>query len=112
MYNKLNYFPDFKNWGIIKKIEKGWLVEVSVPFSFGQIHRYFEGEPTLDFWNINAVYVAYTSLNSIIWAEKFGEEEIRGMKRRFITAFDDYDKFNATIPKWYKFNSNKYMNIK
>lgn len=87
-------------------------LEVSVPFSVGQIHGYFEGEPTADFWEINAVYVAFTSLNSIVWAEKFGEDEIRGMQRRCLAAFDDYDGFRTVIPKWYLENRHKYLNGK
>ncbi|WP_159429656.1 hypothetical protein [Clostridium fallax] len=55
--------------------------------------------------------MAYTSLDSIVWAEKFGDNEINGMKKRCINAFNDYNKFKTIIPNWYKTNSNKYINI-
>lgn len=85
-------------------------IEVSIPFSIGQIHGYFTGEPPLEFWNILAIYVAYSSLNLIVWSEKFGEDSINGMKQRCITAFNDYNKFKSIIPNWYKVNSNDYIN--
>jgi hypothetical protein len=84
-------------------------VEASIPFSIGKIHRYFNGNPSLEFWNVLAVYVACNSLNSIVWAEKFGKNDVDGMKKRCIDAFDDYNNFKTVIPKWYKLNSNKYI---
>lgn len=108
---------DFNRWEYGDRYEEFYKiqsfdVEVSIPFSIGQIHGYFDGEPPLEFWNILAIYVAYTSLNSIIWAEKFGEDGIDGMKNRCIKAFNDYNKFKTVIPNWYKVNSNKYINKK
>ncbi|GKX66392.1 aminoglycoside phosphotransferase family protein [Inconstantimicrobium mannanitabidum] len=108
---------DFNRWEYGDRYEEFYKiqsfdVEVSIPFSIGQIHGYFDGEPSLEFWNILAVYVAYTSLNSIVWAEKFGEDEIDGMKKRCITAFNDYYNFKTVIPNWYKVNSDKYISIK
>ena len=107
---------DFNRWKYGDRYEEFYKiqsfdVEVSIPFSVGQIHGYFGGEPSLDFWNVNVVYVAFTSLNSIVWAEKFGEDEIKGMQKRCNVAFDDYDNFKTVIPKWYKDNSDKYLNM-
>ena len=45
------------------------------------------------------------------FAEKFGEDEIKGMQKRCNVAFDDYDNFKTVIPKWYKDNSDKYLNM-
>ncbi len=105
---------DFNRWEYGDRYEEFYKiqsfdVEVSIPFSIGQIHGYFNGEPTIEFWEVLAVYVAYTSLNSIVWAEKFGKDEINGMKKRCISAFNDYNYFKAIIPNWYKINSNKYI---
>ena len=55
----------------------------------------------MEFWQTLAVYVAHASLFSIKWAEKFGQQEIAGMVKRYETALDDYDGFDAVIPKWY-----------
>lgn len=115
-YRKIGVI-DFNRWEYGERYEEFYKiqsfdVEVSIPFSIGQIHGYFNGEPPLEFWNILAMYVAYSSLYSIVWAEKFGENDINGMKKRCIAAFNDYNKFKTLIPKWYKVNSNKYINIR
>ena len=104
---------DFNRWECGDRYEdfykvQSFDVEVSVPFSVGQIDGYFEGKPTDEFWNVLAVYVAHASLYSIAWAEKFGEEEISGMKRRCLIAFEDYDNFKNIIPRWYTNNYLKY----
>ena len=58
--------------------------------------------------SVLAVYVAYSSLYSIVWAEKFGEDDIKAMKRRCIRAVEDYDDFESIIPHWYNDNYMKY----
>lgn len=107
-FNRWEYGDRYEEFHKIQLFD----VEISVPFSIGQIHGYFNGEPSLEFWNSVAIYVAYTSLNSIVWAEKFGEEDVEGMKKRCIDAFNDYNNFKRVIPKWYKANSDKYINKK
>lgn len=104
---------DFNRWECGDRFEEFYKiqsfdVEVSIPFSVGEIHGYFNGEPPIDFWEIQAVYVAHASLYSIKWAEKFGIEEINGMKKRCLDAFSDYDNFNEIIPKWYQVNKNTW----
>ncbi|MGL5415962.1 MAG: aminoglycoside phosphotransferase family protein [Clostridium sp.] len=106
---------DFNRWEYGDRVEEFYKiqsfdVEVSIPFSIGQLHGYFGGEPSLEFWNTLSIYVAYTSVNSIAWAEKFGEYEIKGMKKRCIDAFVDYNNFKDIIPKWYETNKQKYIN--
>ncbi|AKA70404.1 aminoglycoside phosphotransferase family protein [Clostridium scatologenes] len=83
-------------------------VEHSIAFSVGEIQGYFNGEPPIDFWKIQAVYVAHSSLYSIKWAEKFGQKEVDGMTKRCLEAFTYYDNFNLIIPKWYLQNKDKY----
>ena len=61
----------------------------------------FDDKIPEDFWIALAVYVAHASLYSIKWAEKFGQEEIDGMKERCRRAFENYDEFRRFIPKWY-----------
>jgi aminoglycoside phosphotransferase (APT) family kinase protein len=104
-FNRCGYGDRYEEFQRIQSFD----VEASIPFSVGQIHGYFNGNPSLDFWNVLAIYVAYNSLSSIVWAEKFGENDINGMKKRCIAAFDDYNNFKTVIPKWYKLNSDKYI---
>lgn len=77
-------------------------VEISVPFSVGQVQGYFDGDPPLAFWDTLAVHVAHTSLTAINWAERFGKNEIAGMQMRCLRAMKDYDYFRETIPRWYR----------
>lgn len=101
---------DFNRWKVGDPYEEFYKldsfgIELSVPYCIGQIDAYFEEDIPLDFWKINAVYVAHASLISIKWAEKFGQSDIDGMVRRAKQAFDNYDDFSKYIPNWY---TNKY----
>ena len=97
---------DFNRWEIGDPYEEFYKlesfgVEISIPYCIGQIDAYFEDSVPADFWTVNAVYVAQASLFSIKWAEKFGQKDIDGMMRRARMAFDDYDYFKLSVPKWY-----------
>ena len=105
---------DFNRWECGDKYEEFYKIqsfdiEHSIAFSVGQIQGYFNGNPPIDFWKVHAVYVAHASLYSIKWAESFGQEEVDGMTKRCLQAFDHYDNFNLIIPKWYSQNENKYL---
>lgn len=105
---------DFNRWECGDRYEEfyklqSFNVDVSVAFSMGQLHGYFDGEPTMDFWKIQAVYVAHSALFSIEWAAKYGEEDIANMTRICYNAFRDYDNFNLLIPKWYSENKEKFI---
>ncbi len=105
---------DFNRWECGDKYEEfykiqSFNIEHSIAFSVGQIQGYFNGNPPIDFWKVHAVYVAHASLYSIKWAESFGQEEVNGMTKRCLQAFDHYDNFNLIIPKWYSQNENKYL---
>lgn len=106
---------DFNRWECGDRYEEFYKVqsfdvEVSIPFSIGQIDGYFDLNPKEDFWEALAVYSAHASLFSIAWAEKFGEEEVEGMKKRCQRAIRDYDNFKILIPHWYEDNFMKYRN--
>ncbi len=97
---------DFNRWECGDRYEEFYKLQsfnndLSVAFSIGQLHGYFNGEPSLDFWKVQAVYVAHSALWSIEWATRFGEEDISNMTRICHNAFRDYDNFNLLIPKWY-----------
>jgi len=104
---------DFNRWECGDRYEEFYKiqsfdVEHSIEFSVGEIQGYFNGDPPIDFWKIQGVYVAHASLYSIIWAEKFEKKEIDGMTKRCLEAFAHYDNFNLMIPKWYSQNKDKY----
>jgi len=97
---------DFNRWGIGDPYEEFYKlqsfgIERSVLYCIGQIDAYFNDRIPGDFWTALAVYVAHASLYSIKWAEKFGQEDIDGMVRRYHKAFEDYEGFGTVIPKWY-----------
>lgn len=76
-------------------------VEVSILFSLGQIHGYFDGDPDDSFWDALSVYSAYASLVSINWAKKFGDDEVARMQHRFAVTYEDHKAYANRIPKWY-----------
>ena len=104
---------DFNRWEISNSYEEFYKlesfgIEFSIPYCVGQIDSYFEDDVPNEFWEIQAIYVACYTLYSIKWAEKFGEKEILGMKRRFYKTFENYENFKTIIPKWYAdYKNNK-----
>ncbi|WP_052339571.1 phosphotransferase family protein [Gorillibacterium massiliense] len=98
---------DFNRWDCGDYAEEFYKVqsfdrEVSVPFARGKLDGYFGGPPPEAFWRRQALYVAYASLFSIVWAIPFGAEEIAGMQERCRLALEDYDGFRRLVPKWYE----------
>ena len=97
---------DFNRWEVGDPYEEFYKlecfgIEVSVPYSIGQIDEYFDDEIPNDFWGALAVYCAQAALFSIKWAEQFGQKDVDGMLERCKRAFANYDNFNSIIPKWY-----------
>ena len=97
---------DFNRWEVGDPYEEFYKlesfgIEVSVPYSIGQIDAYFDDEIPNDFWGALAVYCAQAALFSIKWAEQFGQKDVDGMLERCKRAFENYDNFNSIIPKWY-----------
>ena len=105
---------DFNRWEVSDPYEEfhkleSFGTEVSIPYCVGQIDAYFQDRIPKDFWEANAVYVAHASLFSIVWAKSFTQKDVDGMVARARRAFDDFDGFRQTVPKWYtKSFSEKY----
>lgn len=98
---------DFNRWEVGDPWEEFYKLqsfarELSVPYCAAEINAYFDDSPPDDFWRVLAVYVAWSSLFSIKWAEQFGPADVEGMVRRCRAAFADFDSFRRSIPKWYK----------
>ena len=106
---------DFNRWEVGDPYEEFYKLEsfgteVSIPYSIGQIDAYFDDKIPNDFWGALAVYCAHAALFSIKWAEQFGQDDIDGMVDRCYRAFENYDNFNAIVPKWYDADlKKKYM---
>lgn len=97
---------DFNRWEVGDPYEdfyklESFGIEVSIPYSIGQIDAYFDDEIPNDFWGALAVYCAQAALFSIKWAEQFGQRGVDGMVERCRRAFKNYDNFNSILPKWY-----------
>ena len=97
---------DFNRWEVGDPYEEFYKlesfgIEVSIPYSIGQIDAYFEDETPNDFWGALAVYCAWSALFSIKWAEQFGQSDVDGMVERCHRAMKNYDNFNSIVPKWY-----------
>lgn len=97
---------DFNRWEVGDPYEEFYKlqsfgIENSIPYCVGQIDAYFDDQIPEDFWAALAVYVAHASLYSIKWAERFGQKDVDGMKKRCRRAFEDYDHFRTYLPKWY-----------
>lgn len=76
--------------------------ERSIPFAQGKIDGYFAAAPPGEFWRRLALYVAYSSLYSIVWAIPYGPEDVEGMRERCRLALEDYDGFRRLVPRWYE----------
>ena len=76
--------------------------ECSIPYSVGQIDGYFGGEPQKEFWELLAVYCAWSGLYSVKWAEPFGPSDVSNMIRRRKECLEDYDWFRRISPKWFE----------
>jgi aminoglycoside phosphotransferase (APT) family kinase protein len=77
-------------------------VEVSIPFTVGQIDGYYKnGKPDDSFWALYSLYTAMTILSSIVWILRVKPEELGDMLSRTNKVWDDHDGFDLLVPKWY-----------
>ncbi|MGL5717228.1 MAG: aminoglycoside phosphotransferase family protein [Paraclostridium sp.] len=102
---------DFNRWKCGDPYEEfyklqSFTVSKSIPFAIGQLHGYFKGEPPIEFWKVQSVYVAHGGLYGIEWASDFGQKDIDNMTSICYEIFRDYNDFKLVIPKWY--SDNKY----
>jgi aminoglycoside phosphotransferase (APT) family kinase protein len=80
----------------------------NTPFAVGKFNGYFNGTPPKEFWQIEAVIVAHATLNSLIWAQPFGEVEVAEMLRRYNAVCTEWGDFELSVPHWYaEFDNSK-----
>lgn len=100
---------DFNRWKVGDPYEEFYKLEsfgteLSIPYCIGQIDEYFDDHIPEAFWAAHAVYTAHASLHSIVWAEKFGQQDIDRMKERCRRIWRDYNDFALNKPGWYTEN--------
>ncbi|MBU1145231.1 MAG: phosphotransferase [Firmicutes bacterium] len=78
-----------------------WNVYTSTYFMTGMIDGYFDDNVPDDFFPLLKFYVAESLLGHIVWAKKFGEEEIKVAYKALEDIMMWYDYFKLEIPTWY-----------
>ncbi|TDG00953.1 aminoglycoside phosphotransferase family protein [Paenibacillus piri] len=76
--------------------------QVSIPFSIGQIDEYFKGSVPVHFWNLYALYTAFTIFSTISWTLQAAPEQLESMLARIRIVLDDHHNFERAIPRWYQ----------
>ena len=97
---------DYNRWEVGDRFEEFYKiesfgVEISVPFAISMIDSYFNTSIPSSFWRAFAFYSLHAALYSIKWAEKFGEEEVKNMKKRGERILSDFKDLSSPIPSWY-----------
>ena len=72
----------------------------SIEFAKGQLKGYFEEYIPVDFWQRLKLYLAYSSLYSILWAENCSNEEVEAMIKRKKMVYNDFTKSSFDSPCW------------
>ncbi|MEF3307848.1 aminoglycoside phosphotransferase family protein [Paenibacillus sp. GYB004] len=105
---KLSGVIDFNryDWGdpVHEFLKVGFFsADVSRPFAVGQIHGYYDhSEPDESFWRLYSLYVAMTIVSSVVWILKVKPEELDSMLGKIYKVIDDHDRFELTVPRWYR----------
>lgn len=76
--------------------------EVSIPFSIGQIHGYFNNEIPNNFWLLYSVYLGMELFSAIVWTKKVVPEKLDEMIERIEQIVEDHKGFELTKPIWFK----------
>lgn len=104
--NKELYAIDFQGSGLVDPYYAltGVMVtaEVSPQFSIGQLHSYFGGRVSDDFWELNAYYMAAESINAFAVAVTLGQEEIDYSHEMSKATLEWFDDFKNLVPSWYE----------
>ncbi|MGI6759197.1 MAG: phosphotransferase [Bacilli bacterium] len=80
-----------------------WSRKLSTEFVKGQIDGYFNGQVVPDtFWRKILFYVTIDMAYGIIWAQKFGDEEINILLENNEMLLKDYNFYQDIIPQWYR----------
>lgn len=73
--------------------------EQSVSFCKGLLEGYYGGKPTVEFWELYALYLAMGVFSAIVWGQLMGDgDNLLQHAKRFSA---DHDGFTCAVPKWY-----------
>ncbi|SFL35922.1 Predicted kinase, aminoglycoside phosphotransferase (APT) family [Paenibacillus sp. 1_12] len=75
--------------------------QVSIPFSVGQIHGYFNEEIPERFWQLYALYTALTLFPNITWTLQVVPDRLESMQERNRIVMEDHSGFDKLMPSWY-----------
>lgn len=70
-------------------------------FATGQIHGYFGGEPTEDFWQLLTLYMAAIAVNALPWSVPYGQNEIEFAYKQIADIMAWHDNMQNPVPSWY-----------
>ena len=79
-----------------------WCAQASPEMARGMVDGYFAGNVPMEFWRLLALYISSNTLGSMVWAPRFGEEEIKTMTRQAEDVLSWYDNMKRVIPIWYQ----------
>lgn len=95
-FNRFNYEDIYKDFIPMCAFTRGEIIE----FAKGQLKGYFEEYIPVDFWQRLKLYLAYSSLYSILWAENCSNEEVEAMIKRKKMVYNDFTKSSFDSPCW------------
>lgn len=79
-----------------------WTAEKSPAFASGQIDGYCNKAPTIDFFELMALYIAVNQIGAIPWAIDYGPEEVQTLLQQTKVVMGWFNGFSSTIPNWYR----------
>jgi aminoglycoside phosphotransferase (APT) family kinase protein len=95
-FNRMDYGDP---WEEFNRCVFSW--RVSIPFTIGQIHGYFNKQVPDLFFRLMALYIATNAIGSIAWAKAYGGNEIETMTAICEEVLEAYDEFKTYVPVWY-----------
>ncbi|KEK25103.1 aminoglycoside phosphotransferase family protein [Bacillus gaemokensis] len=76
--------------------------EISIPYSIGQIHGYFNGTTPEEFWRLYSVYVGMTIFSSVVWSLRAAPHMLDDMLERLYIVLEDHKNFELLQPAWFQ----------
>lgn len=97
-FNRFDYEDAVKEFTSVLTFSR----TASIPFTRGTLNGYYQDGIPKIFWKKVKVYLAYTAMYSVLWAEPYGESEVNFMKARKEELYHEYDFFRKEKPDWAK----------
>lgn len=78
-----------------------WSAQISPAFASGQLHGYFDGDPSDAFFRLLALYIATNALSALPWSAQFGQAEVEVSLAQATDVLAWYDDMSTPLPGWY-----------